>query len=111
DASRERRMVAVNRRTPATNAGVRRSAPSPDPSDRGYFCDRLYTYAATALISAADRFAPPIGGIGAGYFSGLGTPAFTIASIPASVPSVLSHSPSVRSGASGVPLPAGPWHV
>ncbi len=77
-----------------------------------YFdCVSECTYAATAAISAADSFAPPIGGIGAGCCFGFGTPLFTMASMPARVGSVFSHSPSVRSGASGVPFAAGPWHV
>ena len=59
-------------------------------------------------MSAADNWAPPIGGMGLRYFFGSATPLVIVWVIDDKLPSPQSQAPNVRSGPSGVPLASAP---
>src|SRR6202030_1396947 len=56
-----------------------------------------------------DKSAPPIGGMGAPYSFGRGTPTVIVCVMAAKLPSPHSHLPLVRSGPRGEPLASVPW--
>jgi hypothetical protein len=59
--------------------------------------------------SEGDNWAPPMGGIGAPYFCGRGTPTLIVWAMAVRLPSPQIQWPLVRSGPSGDPLPSDPW--